>query len=165
MKKFLWLLLLVLFAGFIFFNSSLPAETSYKASGLLAQWLDSLYAAIGDPMPVDRLEARLRKLAHFVEFAVLAMIMVNTFISWRVSNRVASGYILFLGLAVAVADEYIQLSVPGRTAQVTDIVLDFRRLPILCLISAACSLSGCAAKYGCGAKSSAAKYNNKIHCK
>ena len=100
MKKFLWLLL------------------SYKASGLLAQWLDSLYAAIGDPMPVDRLEARLRKLAHFVEFAVLAMIMVNTFISWRVSNRVASGYILFLGLAVAVADEYIQLSVPGRTAQV-----------------------------------------------
>ena len=113
MKKFLWLLLLVLFAGFIFFNSSLPAETSYKASGLLAQWLDSLYAAIGDPMPVDRLEARLRKLAHFVEFAVLAMIMVNTFISWRVSNRVASGYILFLGLAVAVADEYIQLSVPG----------------------------------------------------
>lgn len=89
------------------------------------QWLDSLYAAIGDPMPVDRLEARLRKLAHFVEFAVLAMIMVNTFISWRVSNRVASGYILFLGLAVAVADEYIQLSVPGRTAQVTDIVLDF----------------------------------------
>ena len=41
MKKFLWLLLLVLFAGFIFFNSSLPAETSYKASGLLAQWLDS----------------------------------------------------------------------------------------------------------------------------
>ena len=82
-------------------------------------------AAIGDPMPVDRLEARLRKLAHFVEFAVLAMIMVNTFISWRVSNRVASGYILFLGLAVAVADEYIQLSVPGRTAQVTDIVLDF----------------------------------------
>ena len=92
MKKFLWLLLLVLFAGFIFFNSSLPAETSYKASGLLAQWLDSLYAAIGDPMPVDRLEAR---------------------------------YILFLGLAVAVADEYIQLSVPGRTAQVTDIVLDF----------------------------------------
>ena len=115
MKKFLWLLLLVLFAGFIFFNSSLPAETSYKASGLLAQWLDSLYAAIGDPMPVDRLEARLRKLAHFVEFAVLAMIMVNTFISWRVSNRVA----------VAVADEYIQLSVPGRTAQITDIVLDF----------------------------------------
>ena len=77
------------------------------------------------PMPVDRLEARLRKLAHFVEFAVLAMIIVNTFISWRVSNRVASGYILFLGLAVAVADEYIQLSVPGRTAQVTDIVLDF----------------------------------------
>lgn len=125
MKKFLWLLLLVLFAGFIFFNSSLPAETSYKASGLLTQWLDSLYAAIGDPMPVDRLEARLRKLAHFVEFAVLAMIMVNTFISWRVSNRVASGYILFLGLAVAVADEYIQLTVPGRTAQVTDIVLDF----------------------------------------
>lgn len=48
-------------------------------------------------MPVDRLEARLRKLAHFVEFAVLAMIMVNTFISWRVSNRVASGYILFWG--------------------------------------------------------------------
>ncbi len=125
MKKFLWLLLLLLFTGFIFFNSSLPGETSYKASGLLASWLDGLYSAIGDPMPVDRLEARLRKLAHFAEFAMLAVIMVNTFINWRVSNRVASGYILFLGLAVAVADEYIQLSVPGRTAKIEDIVLDF----------------------------------------
>lgn len=125
MKKVLWLLLLLLFTGFIFFNSSLPAETSYKASGLLAQWLDGFYSAVGDPMPVDRLEARLRKLAHLAEFCMLALIMVNTFISWRISNRVASGYILFLGLAAAVADEYIQLSVPGRTAQITDIVLDF----------------------------------------
>ena len=94
MRKFLWLLLLVLFTGFIFFNSSMSAETSHK-------------------------------LAHLAEFAMLAVIMVNTFIAWRISNRVASGYILFLGLAVAVADEYIQLSVPGRNAQITDIVLDF----------------------------------------
>ena len=125
MKKFLWLLLLILFAGFIFFNSSLPGETSYKASGMLAHWLDSFYSAIGDPMPVARLEARLRKLAHFAEFAMLAVIMVNTFIAWRVSNRVASGYMLFLGLAIAVADEYIQLSVPGRTGKIEDIILDF----------------------------------------
>ena len=125
MRKFLWLLLLVLFTGFIFFNSSMSAETSHNASSLLAQWLDSFYSAIGDPMPVDRLEARLRKLAHLAEFAMMAVIMVNTFIAWRISNRVASGYILFLGLAVAVADEYIQLSVPGRNAQITDIVLDF----------------------------------------
>lgn len=125
MKKFLWLLLLIFFTGFIFFNSSLPAETSYKASGLLASWLGSLYAAVGDPMPLEHLEAQLRRLAHFAEFSLLTVILVNTFIHWRVSSRVASGYILFLGLAVAVADEYIQLTVPGRSGKIEDVLLDF----------------------------------------
>ena len=133
MRKFLWLLLLVLFTGFIFFNSSMSAETSHNASSLLAQWLDSFYSAIGDPMPVDRLEARLRKLAHLAEFAMLAVIMVNTFIAWRISNRVASGYINTSSFPCPAAAHRL------RTSYST---------------SAASSSSGAAARYGCGARSS-----------
>lgn len=144
MRKFLWLLLLVLFTGFIFFNSSMSAETSHNASSLLAQWLDSFYSAIGDPMPVDRLEARLRKLAHLAEFAMLAVIMVNTFIAWRISNRVASGYILFLVWPSPWRMNTSSFPCPAA----------MRRLRTSYSTSAASLSSGAAARYGCGARSS-----------
>lgn len=61
----------------------------------------------------------------FLEFAILGVILCNVYAAFGVSHRTATGYILFLGLAAAVSDEYIQLHAPGRSALVTDVILDF----------------------------------------
>lgn len=123
MKYFLFLLA-ACFVGIIFYNSSLPLRQSSQLSGwvtaltqLLAQHLD--IRLTGD------VEHHIRKLAHFCEFALLGLLLCHSFSALGVSNRTATGYILFLALFAAVLDEYIQSFSPGRASRVKDVLLDF----------------------------------------
>lgn len=122
--KYFWFLLAACFVGIIFYNSSLPLRQSSQLSGwvtaltqLLAQHLD--IRLTGD------VEHHIRKLAHFCEFALLGLLLCHSFSALGVSNRIATGYILFLALFAAVLDEYIQSFSPGRGSRVKDVLLDF----------------------------------------
>lgn len=122
--KYFWFLLAACFVGIIFYNSSLPLRQSSQLSGwvtaltqLLAQHLD--IRLTGD------VEHYIRKLAHFCEFALLGLLLCHSFSALGVSNRTATGYILFLALFAAVLDEYIQSFSPGRASRVKDVLLDF----------------------------------------
>lgn len=122
--KYFWFLLAACFVGIIFYNSSLPLRQSSQLSGwvtaltqLLAQHLDIHLA--GD------VEHHIRKMAHFCEFALLGLLLCHSFNALGVSNRAATGYILFLALFAAVLDEYIQAFSPGRASRVKDVLLDF----------------------------------------
>lgn len=122
--KYFWFLLAACFVGIIFYNSSLPLRQSSQLSGwvtaltqLLAQHLD--IRLTGD------VEHHIRKLAHFCEFALLGLLLCYSFSALGVSNRTATGYILFLALFAAVLDEYIQSFSPGRASRVKDVLLDF----------------------------------------
>lgn len=122
--KYFWFLLAACFVGIIFYNSSLPLRQSSQLSGwvtaltqLLAQHLDIHLA--GD------VEHHIRKMAHFCEFALLGLLLCHSFSALGVSNRTATGYILFLALFAAVLDEYIQSFSPGRGSRVRDVLLDF----------------------------------------
>lgn len=122
--KYFWFLLAACFVGIIFYNSSLPLRQSSQLSGwvtaltqLLAQHLD--IRLTGD------VEHHIRKLAHFCEFALLGLLLCHSFSALGVSNRTATGYILFLALFAAVLDEYIQSFSLGRASRVKDVLLDF----------------------------------------
>ncbi len=122
--KYFWFLLAACFVGIIFYNSLLPLRQSSQLSGwvtaltqLLAQHLD--IRLTGD------VEHHIRKLAHFCEFALLGLLLCHSFSALGVSNRTATGYILFLALFAAVLDEYIQSFSPGRACRVKDVLLDF----------------------------------------
>lgn len=125
MRRFLWLLLLVIFTAFIFYNSSMPGVESHKASQLIGAILTGMGKWFGIDVPQQNLDYNIRKLAHFCEFAMLGILLCNVYAAFGVSHRTATGYILFLGLAVAVTDEYIQFYTPGRSCLITDVVLDF----------------------------------------
>ena len=99
----------------------MPAAESHRASELVGSILTGMGKWFGIDVPQQNLDYNIRKLAHFLEFAILC----NVYAAFGVSHRTATGYILFLGLAVAVSDEYIQLHAPGRSALVTDVILDF----------------------------------------
>lgn len=122
--KYLWVFLTACLVGIIFYNSLLPLRQSSQLSGwvtaltqLLAQHLD--IRLTGD------VEHHIRKLAHFCEFALLGLLLCHSFSALGVSNRTATGYILFLALFAAVLDEYIQSFSPGRASRVKDVLLDF----------------------------------------
>lgn len=103
----------------------MPAAESHRASELVGSILTGMGKWFGIDVPQQNLDHNIRKLAHFLEFALLGVILCNVYAAFGVSHRTATGYILFLGLAVAVTDEYIQLYAPGRSALVTDVILDF----------------------------------------
>lgn len=122
--KYIWLLLAVIVTCIIWYNSSMAVDESAKLSGMLATVLQAIGNALDITFHWD-VEHTIRKIAHFCEFAFLCWIVCHTFDEFGVGHKMATGYILFICLFVAVVDEYIQLFAPGRGSMVKDVLLDF----------------------------------------
>lgn len=111
---------------FIFSNSAAVAEASNQASGGVLALLYSLLDRLG----LSGLKAfltmhRIRKLAHFAEYALLGFWWM---LCLRVYTRRFIRHISWPVLAcllTALTDETIQLYSAGRSAQISDVWLDF----------------------------------------
>lgn len=67
-----------------------------------------------------------RKIAHFTEYTALGCLLLSCAYSFdRIKPQKYFSYYLLVGLFVPVCDEFIQLFVDGRSAQVTDVLIDF----------------------------------------
>lgn len=66
-----------------------------------------------------------RKCAHFAEYFVLGLLLYSTAHAYadKIKRKVMSA--LLSGLSVAVIDEIIQFFSPGRSCQISDVILDF----------------------------------------
>ncbi len=120
----------LLWLAFIFSMSLTSAQASTVQSQAATQQLDKLLTAL--PLPVAPApEMLVRKLAHFAEFAVagvLAALTLAALVPGARGSLLRSPHIgtaALAGLAVALCDETLQLSSPGRSAQVTDVWLDW----------------------------------------
>ncbi len=118
---FLLCLMLLLTLGFIFWNSLLPREAS---AGLSSSLLSKITAIIGTESTLARfIVTYFRKIAHFAEFAFLALSLNGICIVWR-RMRKTMGWSLLFGLLVAVIDESLQL-ISLRGSSTTDVLIDF----------------------------------------
>lgn len=114
-KKGVWLLLPCLWMVLIFYFSHQPAETSSELSGgLVAKLIEILH------LPVT--EHFVRKTAHFVEYTVLGILVANgvrvIFLKFR--PWVAGFFCAFY----SITDEVHQWFIPGRSCQLSDMLLD-----------------------------------------
>lgn len=94
-------------------HSLVPAAQSSAESGALLSVLSGAF-----PWLTEHL---LRKTAHFLEYALLGGLCFGAL--WG-ARRYSLYAVLFAGVLVALADETIQLHVPGRSGQLTDVWLD-----------------------------------------
>ena len=106
--------LAVLWLLAIWGQSMLPAEQSKGESG-------SLLLIVQQALPWMT-EHLLRKAAHFTEYAILGAL---SFCAFRFSSNYHLPSVLLCGVAAALTDETIQLFVPGRSGQISDVWLDF----------------------------------------
>lgn len=115
---------------FIFGNSLLDGQESGEMSGsvlaVLYPIIEPIVSALtGAPAEEELLHMVVRKLAHFTEFAGLALfatlLLLQLCGTWRTH---AMGYVLFGTLFSAVVDEFIQ-SFTGRGPSVRDVLIDF----------------------------------------
>lgn len=110
---------------FIWRNSLMPASQSAAQSLQVLDVLDSLLEWMGLPVSIGH--GLVRKLAHMLEFALLGVLWELALVtrvrghrSWYSVQCACS-----LCLLTAMMDETIQVFVPGRGSQVTDVWIDF----------------------------------------
>ena len=107
----------------IFSNSFEIGVLSSARSTQVAEWLNRVLERLNTGIQLEH--ATVRKMAHFAQFAALGFLLMLTM---RVYTSRILGHIswpLFLGLLIAVADESLQLLIPGRSGALVDVLIDF----------------------------------------
>ena len=121
-RRFL-LLLLAVWLLFIWVHSMIPARSSAAESRWVGQLITPVLELFtGKGNVTDHL---VRKLAHFCEYLLEGFLLM---LCLRVYTRHFFKHVswpMLGGLLTALTDETIQLFVPGRSGQVTDIWIDF----------------------------------------
>lgn len=110
----------VLWLGLMFWFSNQPASESSQLSGSLLLWLADRTAGFvpasvfGSPLA----QTVIRKSAHFLNFAVFGVWVTLA------DRQRASWRLLVLGFLAAAFDEAHQIFVPGRSAELRDVLID-----------------------------------------
>ena len=125
----LWLMAFCHFSIITHFSSQ-PATDSAMTSGNLLDKILEIF--LGDKMNEMDAEAHeiihniLRKTAHFTNFLILGFIYIMFAETYQGKLYVNSmKAVLICGLTAAMLDETHQYFVPGRSAEITDVCIDF----------------------------------------
>lgn len=104
----------------IFINSLLPGDLSSTQSGFIVDVVQSFFNLFGFEADLTFLTSFIRILAHFVEFAILGLL-----IKFDLNRKDYPFYaMIIVGFVIAMADETIQFFVPGRAFQLEDLFID-----------------------------------------
>ena len=127
----LFLITTLLIMAFIFYMSSMDrADSSEMSRGFLSSLIGSLLSRLLPRLSEKGAEHDLRKYAHLFEFACLGASSVSLLIeaAWLRKGRGPLGAaaltaVVFCALYAA-TDEWHQRFVPGRSGQLSDILVD-----------------------------------------
>lgn len=120
-KFFLYLCLTAVWILFIFFFSMQSGEESSQTSGGIVSLLVEVLFPQGFAY-IEQLTFFIRKLAHFTEYFILGLLVLQTLKQTRCPKQVLVS--LVICVLVASCDETIQLFSGGRSGKVADVVLD-----------------------------------------
>ena len=115
-KNKISLLLVILWMIFIFVMSSFDASSSSNQSNFIIDIITSII----NIKDTGLLSLIIRKLAHFIEYFILGILVIN-FIT-RYDKKIIIA--ILLCIIYATSDEIHQIFVPGRSCQITDIMID-----------------------------------------
>lgn len=114
--------LLIIWMGFIFYMSNQPANVSDGQSFKVLWILSSLGIDVNGVFG-ELANFVVRKCAHFLEYMILAFLLVNvikTYFVFKVSS-ILSVVFVFL---YACTDEFHQMFIPGREGAFRDVMID-----------------------------------------
>ena len=122
MKRTMAWVMAVMWMGVIFTMSAMPGEVSGQQSGAEVALLLALPAGLLQAIRPDTLALLVRKGAHMAEYAVLCLLLARALrLSGARRSLVAAAA---LSAAFAATDELHQGFVDGRSAMLTDVVID-----------------------------------------
>lgn len=110
-----WSLVIICMAVIFLFSSHTAAESAQQSSAVL-QWIIKIF---GENEITDFI---VRKLAHFLEYTGLSLLLANAF--YQTFNRNMFFYSVLTASLYAVTDEFHQLFVEGRACRFADWGID-----------------------------------------
>lgn len=116
----------------IYMFSAKPVTSSNESSMIIANSVLNLYESITNQPMQDELRPEkleivnhiIRKTAHFMEYAVLAVTIVFHLWVWKMKYKWIFLFSSLFSALYAATDEFHQTFVPGRGGQFKDVILD-----------------------------------------
>ncbi len=133
-KKTIFFILSVFMTGFIWFQSMLSADASSAQSGFVTNIVNDILLTLNIKVNQDDLSFFIRKMAHFTEFFFLALFWNLYLLSHRLAIE-SYFHTITYSLSVALIDEWMQNSTPGRAMQTIDVVIDMAGVLFLVIVS------------------------------
>lgn len=112
------LVLVVLWILFIWSRSLFAGPESSAQSNFVVTLIQPVFEALG-VTSIDTMGFIVRKAAHFTEYTILGVLL-----AWANPDKHIMWCEVVCGIAVPSCDETIQLFVPGRSGQLSDVMLD-----------------------------------------
>ena len=135
-KRVVFTTLTLFMISYIFVNSSFDAVASDAQSLGIRKMINDMLHSLH--INITFSDYFVRKCAHFIEFFLLGCLLFCAVNSYTKKMRIISILAPAIGLVVAATDETIQLFSEGRSAQFSDVLLDFSGIctavVVLCLI-------------------------------
>lgn len=128
-KKGIKLLLIALCMSTIFmFSSDDATKSTKKSDGVIIQ-ISNFFAGTKlskqqQQKIIDYFVVPVRKSAHFLIYMTLGILLVSFINEFSIANKKMFFLAIFLSFLYACSDEVHQLFVPGRSGQLTDVLLD-----------------------------------------
>lgn len=129
MKKGIFAVLIVIWMAFIFSMSSQNSEVSSNTSGETIKVVLSVIPNFTEQPEevqekvVEDFQFITRKSAHFIAYMILGILAILLFLQYENINKKPQLAFL-LCVVYAISDEVHQLFVPGRSGQVSDVIID-----------------------------------------
>lgn len=127
MKKLVSAVILLCWMIFIFSMSNKNGEASSDISSSLIKKSVQIITRIKDEKKLDEISKKysfiVRKSAHFCEYFILAILVMNVLINFGINKHLVIYTSLFC-IVYAISDEVHQLFISDRSGQVSDVILD-----------------------------------------
>ena len=130
LKKILYLALVLIWMLTVFMFSNQNGEksqgTSRKISAIVAQIFTHNQEINEDEKEVilEKVDHVIRKMAHYSIYAIGGILLYNYIRTLTTKTKKAIVIAILLGIIYAITDELHQYFMNGRSAQITDVIID-----------------------------------------
>lgn len=127
----LFIILTILWMGVIFYFSSQTGTDSAQMSDPITNTTTQIIVPDYDKLPApekkeiyDTTSLVIRKIAHYTEYAILALLVYFSFYFFSKRKYLNYGFSLLIAVLYAVSDEFHQSFIANRTAVFNDVLID-----------------------------------------
>ena len=121
-----WSLVLIWMGVIFFFSAQSRSESSALSGGLTEKIIAFIqYFNSHIALQVSALESILRTNAHFIVYSILGSLILNALHLGKTTPYISQSIVAWtISILFAISDEIHQHFVPGRSAQVIDVLVD-----------------------------------------